>query len=159
MAGLAAMQVQNDSYPLSIYEPSAGVNVVWSTGNAQVADGTKGADFSSSGVPTFTFITPVSDFGGFWGADGGEAVGLDFFDAAGNRLGGTSIYFESAGIAWHGWHSDVGIAKIEINGFTMVADGLQAIPIPEPHGPAVFAVLAALMLARVATQRHSKKLE
>lgn len=144
------------SHPtLRIYEPSAGADFTQLFfGSAPVADGTKGLGCDLVGLvapESLTFITPVSDFGGYWRAFTEEAnyMHMEFYGAGGSLIGSTNLLFQRATpLEWHGWHFDQAVEQITISSslegqpLWPAMDGLQALPVPEPSTCSILAVLS-----------------
>lgn len=108
---------------------------------------------SVTGWAAFEFDTPVSEFGGYIGtADELENSTVTFRDVGGNVIDSMPITIEHPLWAWHGWHSDTPIARVEFQGHTtpgrpLVFDEMMANPVPEPGAFGLLAV-AALALGR-----------
>lgn len=146
----------------AVYRPGGG-DGGWSfqtSGQANVFDGTKGVGYEGAQqTGTFRFASPLQDFGGYWGAATGPAIGdpstvqIRFLDALGVILDSTQFtYSRSATVdgqlLWQGWHSTVPFSQISFTGFAAAGDAFQANPVPAPAG--------ALLLAGVvvATRRR-----
>jgi hypothetical protein len=157
------------SHPkIAIYEVNSGSGAyLGSSGQAQAAHGIKGTGLGSTGpiLPEYvesasiTFARPLESFGGYWGAYTAylfdpEIIEFQFFDAADNLVGSDArpytrsfllseekMIFEADGkLLWAGWQFDAPVKRITFGGGFIVADFLQANPIPEP-------ALAALLIA------------
>lgn len=137
-----------------------------SSGNAGVADGTKGMGLSGfAQTATITFASPVVDFGAYWGAAtppwGPESpqvepspstISLAFGD--GSFASFTYFAPDHAGILeWHGWRFMTGITSISYSGDFIVVDGLQANVIPEPSSVSLFLLSAISLWLRVGVAR------
>ncbi|MGD8451873.1 MAG: hypothetical protein PVJ57_08645 [Phycisphaerae bacterium] len=108
---------------------------------------------SVTGWAAFEFDTPVSEFGGYIGtADELDVSTVTFRDTLGAVIDTVTIDIEHPLWAWHGWHSDTPIARVEIQGHStpgkpLVFDDMVANTIPEP-GALGLLVVAGLALAR-----------
>ena len=149
------------SHPkMGIYEPDNANYYLGSSGPAQTAHGQKGVGLEVTGpqiLPEYiepasiTFVTPISAFGGYWGAGTDylydpEVIEFQFFDTAGNLVGADAwpytrsflidesqmVYWGDGKLQWSGWQFDVPVQRVVFGGGAIVADYLQASPIPEP---------------------------
>jgi hypothetical protein len=149
----------------AIYLPDTSNYYLGSSGPAQVYDGEKGVGLVSTGpqpLPDFiesasiTFFTPLGSFGGYWGAGTDflydpEVIKFQFFDANDLQIGMDSvvytrshlidesqmIFWGDGQLQWAGWQFDVPMKRVVFGGGAIVADFLQANPIPEPSSLAV----------------------
>ena len=132
-----------------------------SSGDARVADGTKGMGLDGfAQTATITFANPVVDFGAYWGAAtppwGPESppvdptpttISLAFSDGSFDSF----TYFapdHSGSLEWHGWHFTTGITGISYTGDFVAVDGLEASVIPEPATALLGALGAGLLALR-----------
>jgi hypothetical protein len=118
------------------------------SGNAQVADGTKGMGLDGfAQTATITFVNPVTDFGAYWGANTPPTpamVSLLFSDGAFASF--TYGAPHDGALNWHGWHFETGITSISYSGDFVAVDGLQANFIPEPTTTLLGALGVGLLL-------------
>lgn len=150
---------------MAVYEPSTGASFgLGSSGPAQVSDGTKGMGVDRPGqTTTIQFSSPVSAFGGYWGASG-STVTLSFFDAFANLIdtqafGYDRSQFSDGLLEWHGWNSTTGIGAITYSGDFVVNDGLQintanVSAVPEPSAMALL-LMGGLPLAKKLRRRRT----
>lgn len=131
MGGFA--DVSNGSL-IGVYE--VGVADFFLPTAAPAHDGTKGLGVYPGSI-TISFDSPVSDFGGYFGAaygTGGDGkVSFTFSD------GSTEDFtFTGGALVWQGWSSDVPITSVTIGDNYMVMDSLQAnaAPTSVPDGGA-----------------------
>jgi hypothetical protein len=158
---------------MGIYEPGSANYRLGSSGNAQVADGEKGMGLAVTGPqinPEFiepasiTFDRPVISFGAYWAAGTDdlfdpEVIEFKFYNAA-ETLVGTDTWsysrsflinepemiFSGDGLLqWLGWQFFIPIKRIEFGGGAIVADFLQANPIPEPSSVALIGATVLLI--------------
>jgi len=101
---------------------------------------------SPTGWTTFTFDTPVTQFGGFFGqVNDFPSDAVTFFDEQGQEIDSIDFDLPVGEWTWHGWESDVPIASIEILAgenptLTTVYDNLQVTFVPAPGALALLAV-------------------
>ena len=104
------------------------------SGNAQVADGSKGMGLGGfAQTATITFVNPVVDFGAYWGANTSltpATISMVFSDGSVESFSYSAPH--DGTLDWHGWHFTTGITSISYSGDFVAVDGLQAIPVPEP---------------------------
>jgi hypothetical protein len=149
------------THPLvGIFEPTSADYSLGTSGKSQITDGRKGLGLGSTGpqvLPEFvepasiTFVTPLSSFGGYWGAGTDylfdpQVIEFQFFNTLGVSIGsdevpysrsflideGKMIYSGDGELQWMGWQFDVPVQRIVFRGGFVVADFLQADVIPEP---------------------------
>jgi hypothetical protein len=120
------------------------------SGNAQVADGTKGMGLDGfAQTATITFLDPVTDFGAYWGANTPPTpatVSLLFSDGSFESF--TYSAPHDGALVWHGWHFETGITSISYSGDFVAVDGLQANVIPEPATTLLGALGVGLLFLR-----------
>jgi hypothetical protein len=108
---------------------------------------------SVTGWAAISFDTPVTDFGGYIGtADELGSSSVTFFDASGGQIDSLPIVIQNPIWAWHGWHSDTPIARVEFQadltpGKPLVFDDLRAI-VPEPGSLGLLVIGAAAFIRR-----------
>jgi hypothetical protein len=163
------------SHPrMGIFEPRSANYSLGSSGSSQIAEGRKGIGLDFTGpqvLPQYvesasiTFSTPLSTFGGYWGAATDylfdpEVIEFRFYDVAGNLVGtdekpytrshlineAEMIYWGDGQLEWAGWQFITPVKRIEFGGGFIVADFLQANPIPEPSALAL-SLVASLIAA------------
>lgn len=136
------------SHPnMVIYDPGVFNFGIGSSGTAQVVDGFKGLGLRTDDVAQIDFNTPVSQFGGYWGAATDSTgvipttISLTFLDVSLNVIGTDSFTYLRLGnpgdgeLEWHGWSSTEPFSAVQYSGEFVVNDSLQAEPgnvIPEP---------------------------
>lgn len=124
-------------------------------GDATVFDGKRALGINSQGPASITFQSPITEFGGYWGASkeyswAVPSIQVIFYDTGGNLVESKSFNFYGGSLAWHGWSSSVAIGKVSINGHYVVMDALQANPVPEPPAFLVLSVGSlTIMLKRL----------
>lgn len=145
---------------LVVYSPFIDGFGLGNYGGAQVSDGQNGMGINT-GFPAqpvkIDFSTPVTDFGGYWGAAdifGFPTVPIvfDFYDAGGSLIGSATENYSAPGngaLMWFGWNfNTIGAVKtIVYTGDYVVNDGLQANPVPAPASLAL-ASLGVFALGR-----------
>jgi hypothetical protein len=127
---------------MSVYLTNSAISFgLGDSGNAQVADGTKGMGMDGfAQTATITFVKPVVDFGAYWGANTPPTpatVSLVFSDGSFESF--TFSAPHDGALNWHGWHFGTGITSVSYSGDFVVVDGLQAnvITIPDADGDGV----------------------
>jgi hypothetical protein len=154
------------SHPkMAIYEPGSANYNLGSSGDAQIAHGHKGLGLEVTGpqiLPEYiepasiSFDQPVFSFGGYWAAGTDylfdpEVIEFQFFDTSGNFVGSDEwpysrsfqinedqmIYWGDGELQWIGWEFFVPVQHIVFGGGAVVADFLQANPVPEPSSVAL----------------------
>jgi hypothetical protein len=163
-----------DHPQFAVYEPHvANANLVTS-GKAQTADGVRGLGLMSSGsqilpehveFAAITFSHPITAIGGYWGAATDylydpEVMAFQFFDSTGHMLAtdekpytrsfliseAQMVFWGDGMLEWVGWHFEVPVKKVSFGGGFIVADYLQANPIPEPRSLSLAAFFAVCTL-------------
>jgi hypothetical protein len=150
MSGQATCSATN----LAIYEPLHVGFGLGTSGDAQAAEGVKGAGAcTDTSLTTIKFNVPVNAFGGYFGA--ATHVGRDpsrirfeFYGGANQSLGTSWMdYSRSAQfdglLLWSGATSTEPIYSVVISGYFVVNDSLQANPVPEPS------TIALLLIATI----------
>lgn len=162
-----AATISNDY--MAVYQPSAGASFgLGSSGPAQVSDGTKGMGVDrGEQTTTIQFASPVSAFGGYWGAatfGSGTTVTVSFFDVFASLIDTQTFNYSRDGfgdglLEWHGWNSTTGIGAITYSGDYVVNDGLQinaanVSAVPEPSSMALL-LMGGLPLAKKLRRRRA----
>ncbi len=165
-----------------IYERNSALYNLGSSGPAQSYDGEKGVGLDSTGpqiLPEYVesasinFSNPLTEFGGYWGAATDylfdpEIIEFEFFDSHENLIGvdevvytrshlideNQMIYWGDGQLQWAGWQFDVPMKRVVFGGGFIVADFLQANPIPEPASLALLFVAVVSYLGFIA-RRHA----
>ncbi len=145
---------------LVVYSPFIDGFGLGNYGSAGVSDGQNGMGINTGfpGQPvTIDFGTPVTDFGGYWGAadifgDASVPIVFDFYDANGSLIGSATENYSAPGngvLAWYGWNfNSIGAVKTVVyTGDYVVNDGLQANLVPAPASLAL-AGIGVLALGR-----------
>ena len=105
---------------------------------ARAFDGSHGYVTSvSPGTGRISFLSPVTDFGGYWGYSVGyPAATFGFYDSQGSLIGTQSFTYTAPNnngtLEWQGWHSTVPISSVEWTGHWVANDSLRIIVVPEP---------------------------
>ncbi|MCL4740980.1 MAG: PEP-CTERM sorting domain-containing protein [Phycisphaerales bacterium] len=144
---------------LVVYSPFIDGFGLGNYGLAGVSDGQNGMGINTGfpGSPVkIDFATPVTDFGGYWGAaevfgNPSAPIQFDFYDANGGLVGSTTEHYAdfSGTLHWFGWNfNSIGPVKTVVyTGDFVVNDGLQANLVPTPASLAL-AGLGVLALGR-----------
>lgn len=144
---------------MAVFQPGVFDWSLGSSGYAQTANGTRafGAGGAGDQTTTILFATPVSDFGGYWGAftsvyDGDPAlIAISFYDATDALLATQVASYSrpSDGVLeWHGWSSTVPIKRISFVEHRVAVDSMQASPVPEPTSLLLFAITCLVLSAK-----------
>lgn len=113
----------------------------------------------SPGTAQIRFLSPITDFGGYWAhAVGYPPVSFAFYDPQGTLIGSQNFSYSSPNndgtLEWQGWHSTVPISSIEYSGHWVANDSLRFAVVPEPSTTCLFvaAVLAVIGWRRLTTR-------
>ena len=130
-----AAKVSSANTDLFVYQPGVVDMPLGGFGNAPVEDGVKGlALASSSDTGTITFASPLSAFGGYWGASSDSPViTVNFYNGATN-VGTELVPYAGGALLWGGWFSLTPFDRVTFTGDFVVVDNIQsdAAPVPEP---------------------------
>ncbi len=144
---------------LVVYSPFIDGFGLGNYGSAGVSDGQNGMGINTGfpGQPVkIDFATPVTDFGGYWGAaeifgNPSAPIQFDFYDGTVIADAATTeLYTDFSGtLHWFGWNfNSIGAVKTVVyTGDYVVNDGLQANLVPAPASLAL-AGLGVLALGR-----------
>jgi len=112
---------------------------------------------SPSGWVTYSFNTPIMNFGGFFTTNSSVADGRVEFFLNGALLSTQPLTAPNTGQwAWNGWSSDTGFDSVRVisnysSGGFIMQDSMQATPVP---GPSVIAACALPLLAGLRRRRR-----
>ncbi len=90
---------------------------------------------TSPNVVSYTFQTPISQFGAYWGHYTGGSwpdpavIHVSFLDVCGTEVGTAEFTYSGAAegaLEWHGWRMPVPIQQINVTSLNfLIMDGLQ----------------------------------
>lgn len=155
MGGAATLETDQDV--LAIWANSGDTFGLGTAGAAIAADGVQGAgvDVSDDSM-TFTFSGGgVTEFGGYWGGSTsfGDPLPIDvtvtLADSSMHTFAFSYSSSNAGNLIWQGWSTTgPSITEVEVVGAYLVADDLQANPVPEPASMSVLGLGAAALLRR-----------